>query len=171
MDGMTSKILWGLIILTTALVTLVDVAVQEYLIAVFAFALGSLWLILEINQKASSSSIFFLLFIILAIVGSLHNAPIPTMLLALTTDLTAWDLSRFQARVIHEAASDRRAALETKHLQKLGVTMASGFLLALSPLLVQLSISFVVFLLIVLLLMLTLRKSVLYLRDANKRNA
>jgi hypothetical protein len=168
---MTTKALYGLIILTTVVLTLANLALQEYLIAGLAIVLGSLWLILQIKKKESPNSVFFIFFLGLVILGSLRNVPVLYMLLALSSNLAAWDLSRFQARIINEVESDAKTLLELKHLQKITITVSIGFLVALLPLVVHISTSFITFLCIILAVMLILRRSVFYLRNENKTNA
>jgi hypothetical protein len=165
---MTTKILYGLIILTSLLLTVTNIALQDYVIASVTIISGAIWLLLQIKKKEPSPSIFFILFLGLAILGSLRNISIPFMLLALTSDLAAWDLSRFQARISQEAESASKTLLELKHLQKLAITLSIGFLVALLPSFVHISLNFAVFLFILLLIMLALRKSILYLRKETK---
>ena len=161
---MTQKVLVGSIILTTVLLTFANLALQEYLTTALAFASGSIWLILKLTNKETPNSLFFLFFIGLTIIGSLRDIPTPIMLLAVSTTLVAWDLSRFSERILNEEESAATTLLEVKHLQKLTLTASIGFFVALIPLLVQFSISFVVFLIIFLLMILALRKSIRYLR-------
>ncbi len=167
---MTTKVLYVLIILTTVILTIANIVLQEYLIASIAIILGAVWLFLQVKNKESPNTVFFVFFLGLVILGSLRNVPIPIMLLALSSNLAAWDLSRFQARVNHEEASDSKIRLESKHLQRLAITLSIGFLIALLPSFIHISLNFVVFLVILLFLMLTLRKSILYLRQEAKIN-
>ena len=167
---MTKKILFGAIILVTVLLFFASVALQDYLTGALAFAAGSIWLILNMNNKETPHALFFLFFISLAIVGSLRDMPTPMMLFAVSTTLIAWDLSQFQARLISEEASTAKTLLELKHLQKLAITASAGFLVALIPVFVQFQISFVIFLIIILAVMLALRKSILYLRNEKKNS-
>ena len=166
---MTKKVLFGSIILATALLTMANVALQDYLTTLLAVAIGLIWLILNMNNKEMPHALFFLFFIGLAIVGSLRDMPTPMILLAVSTTLIAWDLSQFQARLISEEASTAKTLLELKHLQKLAITASVGFLVALIPAFIQFQISFVIFLIIILAIMLALRKSILYLR--NEKNS
>ncbi len=165
---MTPKSLLGSIVLTSGIIMFANITLQEYLIAALAFVFGSAWLLLEIKKKESPHSVFFLFFLVLAILGSLRNLPIPIMLLALSFDLVSWDLSRFQARIRNEVTSDTKNLLEIKHLQNLAITTSIGFLVALIPVFVHISINFVIFLIIILAIMLGLRKSILYLRNEKK---
>ncbi|MEP6984135.1 MAG: hypothetical protein ABI970_00955 [Chloroflexota bacterium] len=165
---MTKKVLFGSIILTTALLAFANVALKDYLTAALAFAVGSIWLILNMNNKETPNSLFFLFFIGLAIVGSLRDIPTPIMLLAVSAILIAWDLSQLQARISTEEENAAKTLLEVKHLQKLAITASVGFLVALIPVFVQFQISFVILLIIILAIMLALRKSILYLRNEKK---
>jgi hypothetical protein len=168
---MTTKVLYGLIILTSVLLTVANIVLQEYLFAGVAIVSGVIWLLLQIKEQEPPHSFFFVLFLGLAILGSLHHISIPFMLLVLSSDLAAWDLSRFLARISQEEESASKTLMESKHLQKLAFTLAIGFLVALLPTFVHISLNFVVFLVMLFLLMLTLRKSIHYLRtEADIKN-
>jgi hypothetical protein len=168
---MTNKVLGGLIVVTASTFSVVNVISHQYAIAIISFALGVVWVILEVKQRNSLNSLFFLFFLGLAILGSLNNAPISITLLGFSTNLAAWDLSRFQARLVDEADSEAKTLLERKHLQKLAVIACGGFFIALLPAFIKISIDFVVVFLIMLLTMMSLRKSLLYLRDDNRSDA
>lgn len=165
---MIKTVHFGSIILATALLAFAHVALQDYLIAALAFASGSIWLILNMNNKEAPNSLFFLFFIGLAIVGSLRDIPSSIMILAVSMTLIAWDLSQFQARISTEEESTAKTLMEGKHLQKLAITASIGFLVALIPVFVQLQISFVFFLIIILAILMGLRKSILDLRNEKK---
>ena len=162
---MTTRVLYGLITLTTVLLAVANIILQEYLIAAIAIVSGGTWLLLQIKTKEAPDSVFFVLFLGLTVLGSLRSIPVPYMLLALSSNLAAWDLSRFQARISHEETSPSKTLLELKHLQKLAVTLSIGFLIALIPTFIQISLNFVVLLFILLVLMLCFRKSIFYLRN------
>jgi hypothetical protein len=165
----SKKVLLGLVVVTATAFGFIYVLSQVYLLATFAIGLGLIWLIVEVEGKNSLSSGFFLSFLALAIVGSLSNAPILIVLLGLSTDLAAWDLSRFQARIADEIESDTTVILQTKHLQKLAVTVWVGFFIALLPVFIHLSIGFVVFGPVVVLAVIALRRSMLYFRTDHER--
>jgi hypothetical protein len=161
----TKKVLLGLVVVTTAAFSFIYAVSQQHLLAVFTVGLGFVWLILEVKGENHLSSVFFLAFLALTIVGSLGNAPILIVLLGLSTDLAAWDLSRFRARIADETESDTTAVLEIKHLQKLMVTACMGFFIALLPVFIHISIGFVIFGCVMVLAMITLRRSLLYFRN------
>lgn len=161
---MTTKVLYGLIITASVLLAVANIASQEYWIAIVAIVSGSTWLLLEIKTKEVPNAVFFVVFWGLVIIGAMRGIPVLYMLVALSADLAAWDLSRFQARIRYEEQSTSRALLELKHLQKLAGALSIGLLIALFPTFVQVSLSFVVFLFLLILMMLILRKSVLALR-------
>ncbi len=158
------KALLVLIVLMIILFPAAYVVSQDYLAAILALGLGTLWLVLEINGQPNSSSLFFVCFLGFAMWGSLRGLPIPVLLVGLSLDLAAWDLSRFRART---ADDDPDTDLEAAHLQKLAVTIGAGFSLALLSTLIRLSISlnFVIFCVIVLLTVIVLRKAALSLRN------
>jgi hypothetical protein len=167
----TKRVLLGLIIVTTGVFSAIYVAAQTYLIAILACALGLTWLILENTEQWALSTVFFLVFAGLAIWGSLRHLPIPVMLLGFCADLAAWDLSRFRERIADRVECDRQPALEARHLRVLFAAIGAGFVLALLPTLVSLSISFVALFFVILLTMLALRRSIGYLRDGKQGDA
>ncbi len=167
---MITKILYGLIILTNVLLTIANIVLQAYLIAGVAIISGAIWLLLQLKTNDAPHSFFFMLFLGLTLLGSLRNVPFPLMLLALSLDVAAWDISRFQARISTEEEGPSKTLLELKHLQKLAITLSLGYFVALLPTFVHFSLNFVVFLLILFLLMLTLRKSILSLRKESEIN-
>jgi hypothetical protein len=164
----TKRVLWGLIIVTTAAFSLVNAVLQQPPLAALAAGLGLFWLSLEIRGRNPLTSVFFLSFLALAIVESLESAPILIILLGVSTDLAAWDLSRFQARIADEIGSSTTVTLEVKHLQKLAVTTSAGFFIALPPVFFHLAIDFVIFGCVMVLAMIALRRSMLYFRGGHK---
>jgi len=161
------QLLWLSIVVTTAIFAVTYLMVQAYWLSLGSLAFGIFWLVLEIRNKQTSASFFFLIFLSLAIYGSLQNLPAPLMLLATSADLAAWDLSRFRLRLKDEADSDRKITLEKTHLRKLSMTVGAGFIVGFVPLVVSLSLNFVVLACLVLLAMVVLRWSVLTLREEN----
>jgi hypothetical protein len=161
---MTGKVLFGLIIVTSSVFSFVYAASQAYLFAAFAFGLGVFWLVMEAKNEPAFSTIFFLAFVALAILRSVDQAPVIMLLLGFTANLAAWDWSRFRARIADETRLEVVALLETRHLQKLAVTAFAGFVIALLPVFIQISINFVVVLLLILLTMIALRRSMLLIR-------
>ncbi len=161
---MSQRILWGLIVVTAAVLALIYAALEAYGLAALAVGLGAAWLVLDVRMAFRFDSAFFLAFVALAILGSLLGASAPLVLLGVSTDLAAWDIARFRARIAGEAEGEAAALLETKHLRKLAVTAGVGFVIALLPVLIQISINFVALLLIILLIMILLRRSMLSLR-------
>jgi hypothetical protein len=167
----TNRMLWGLIIVTAATFSVVNIISRQYVVAVISFVPGLIWLILEVKQRNPLNSLFFLFFLGVAVLAGLNSAPIPMTLLGLSTDLAAWDLSRFQARLMDEPNSEAKTRLETRHLQRLAVITCAGWFIAWLPTLIKISLDFVVVFVIMLLTMMTLRKSLLYLRDNNTSGA
>src|SRR5215813_9343629 len=153
-----NRVLWALIIVTTATFSELNVIYGQYTTAITSFAFGVVWLRLEVKQWSHLNVLFFLFFLGRAIQGSLNNAPIPIILLGLSTDLAAWDLSRFRARLIDETDGEVKTLLGTKHLQRLAPLICAGFLIALLPTIIKTSFDFVVVFLVMLLTMITLRK-------------
>ncbi len=165
----TRRVLRGLIVVTAATVSFACAAAQQDALAVFAVGLGLLWLGLEIRGRNPFTSVFFLAFLVVAIVGSLSDAPSLIILLGLSTDLAAWDLARFQARIAGEIAGGTTVTLEVKHLRRLAATASAGFFIALPPVFIHLSIDFVIFGCVMVLAMIALRQSLLYFRNGRER--
>ena len=161
----TRRVLLGLIVLMTVLLALPWAFVEDYLAAVLALGLGAIWLIPEINDQQGVPSFFFVAFLGLAVWGNLRGLPTSIMLAGLCLDLAAWDLSRFRARIANHLDPDTN--LEAEHLQKLTITVGAGFVVALIPTLLRLSVNlnFGIFCLIVLVAMIMLRKAAISLRD------
>jgi hypothetical protein len=165
---MTKKVLLGFIVVTGTVFSFIYAASQAYLFAALAIGVGSVWFILEVKEEREFGTVFFLAFLALAILRSMYQAPVAMLLLGLSTDLAAWDLSRFRIRIASETEREAVALLETGHLRKLAVTACAGFFVALLPVFVQISVSFVALLLIILVTMIALRRSMFYLRQGSR---
>lgn len=165
----TKRLVWVLVVVTTGLVSVALLAARDYWLALAALALGAAWLALEVRERQTAVSLFFLLFVGFAVYGSVQNLATPIMLLAVCTNLAAWDLSRFYVRIKDEADDDARRVMEKNHLQKLGVTVGTGLALGLIPMIIRLPLNFVVFAGIVLVALMLLRRSVLSLRGENQQ--
>ena len=165
---MTKRLLGVLIVVTTTTLSSVFFATQANAMAFLTLALGFSWLILEINDKHAFSWLFFLTFLSLAGLGGLQNLSVPMLLLGLSTNLAAWDLSRFYARTSSEPQSELKSLLERNHAQKLFATLGMTFLVALVPVFIRISIGFVGLVLVVVVAMLALRRSILSLLSVNR---
>lgn len=165
---MTKPILMGLILVTTAVFSLAYAFSQHGLIAVFALVSGLFWLAQEYSPHQSAAAPFFLVFMGLSVVGSLNHLPALAMLFGLSTNLAAWDLSRFWNRITSGGKQAMDPMLEQSHLQRLSITLGTGLLAALPPLLVRISISFAAFAGLMLLVVVLLRASALHLRPEPK---
>jgi hypothetical protein len=159
---MTKRILLRLIVVTTAVFSLASAASQQYLLSMVVLAVGLTWFTLENRQIQIATTLFFLFFAGLALVGSLNSLSGLAMLFGLSTDLAAWDLSRFRARA---GKSEVEPKLETRHLKALFPTLGTGFLIALPPMFIAISANFVVFFFLTLLVMIVLRVSTLSLHQ------
>jgi asparagine N-glycosylation enzyme membrane subunit Stt3 len=162
---MIKNILLALIIATTALLSLLYFSVGLYPTAGFSLIAGVAWLALEIRQKESLPTVFFLLFLALVVLGALNHLPLPLMLAGLCANLAAWDLSRFAARIREGVEDEPKRILESKHIQKLLITTGAGFAVALPPAFASLSLNFLTLVVVMLVVMLMLRASLLYLRQ------
>ena len=165
----TKTILWGLILATTAIYAVLYLLSQEYSLAAAAVLLGLIWLVVEMNQPSISSWLFFLGFLAMAILGSLKNIAPLVILLGASTNLAAWDLARFRIRLAAATDPAAQALLEASHLPKLAVTIGLGYLVAVLPILVQLSVNFVILCALLLMLVMVLRAAALRLRDTPRR--
>jgi hypothetical protein len=168
---MIKQLLWLMIAVTTLILTGFHLAAENAVLAIGSFLLGAAWLFLEVKQKRSFPSVFMPLFIASALLAALNHESSPLILLAVVTDLAAWDLSRFLSRLRPFAAQDISPDLYTKHLYRLAVPLCAGFGLALVPMFVRLPVSFVAFLVLTLLAVIMFRKAVLGLRGENERRS
>jgi hypothetical protein len=159
---MTKRILLSLIAVTTAVFSLAAAASQQYLLSTIVLGVGMTWFTLENRQKQVVVTLFFLFFVGLALAGSLNSLSVLVMLFGLSTDLAAWDLSRFRARA---GKSEVEPKLETRHLKRLFPTLGIGFLIALPPMFIAIPANFVVFFFLTLLVVIVLRASTLNLHQ------
>lgn len=160
---MTKLVFWGLVALTAAFFSTVYAVSGEYMLAILAAGLGVMWLAADM-RIASQGTFFFLAFVALAVIASLSDIPVPIILLALSADLAAWDVARFRARLTGQVEPDILTIMEERHLRVLAVTICAGFLVALLPVFVHLSLPFVTVCLLLLLALLALRQSMRSLR-------
>lgn len=164
---MAKLVFWGLVALTAAFFSTVYAVSGEYMLAILAAVLGVMWLAADV-KIASQGTLFFLTFVMLAVVASLNDIPVPLILLALSADLAAWDVARFRARLTGQVEPDILAIMEGRHLRILMITICAGFLVALLPTFVHLSLPFVIVCLLLLLTLLALRQSIRSLRANGK---
>jgi hypothetical protein len=161
---MIKQLLWLMIAVTTLILTGLHLASDSAAIAIGSFLLGAVWLFLEFKQRRSSPSLFMALLIGSALLATLNHEPSPVILLAVVTDLAAWDLSRFLSRLRPFAAQDISPDLYAKHLYRLGIPLGAGFGLALVPMFIRLPVSFVAFVMLTLLAVIAFRRSILALQ-------
>jgi hypothetical protein len=160
----TKRIEIALIVLTILIFSLSHLFTEKYWLAIASLVIGVLWVLAEIYKMSLLPHLFFVGFVGLAVIGSQNGLPAPLMLLGLCTDLAAWDLSRFQARLREFSQRNPDAELVKKHLGKLSGTICIGYILALLPLFIRFSMNFILVIGLTLLLLFALRKSILALR-------
>jgi len=165
---MTKNILFGLIVATAAIFSMIYFSVGLYVQAGIALIAGIFWLSLEIRERQSFPTTFFLLFVGLVVVGALNRVMVLLLLAGLCAAIAAWDLSRFIARTRDKVEAEMKAVLEARHLQKLLVVTGLGFVIALPPTVVNLSLNFLTLAVLTLVMLLMLRASLLYLRRDDK---
>ncbi len=161
---LAKKFLIALVVCTVTLFSGVNLVSGNYPLAAFSFVSGFVWLGLEIKEQRFLTSFFFVAFMGVAILGAFNQSALPLMLLGVSTDLAAWDLSRFLARIGVASKNDDRAKLERRHLRLLFITVGVGLMLAWPALIVRIPMNFVVFFFVALVLILILRRSFLDLR-------
>ncbi len=148
---MNPKPIWGGLVLTTAALFAIAFAAQgAVVLAVVAGGLGMLWLAANANELGT---LFFVGFTLLAMIAALDGTWLPLTLLGMCANLAAWDLARFRVRL---AGQKEQALLKARHLRLLAVVTGAGFLTALVPVLVHVTIPFVMLSGIVLLTLLML---------------
>ena len=161
------QVLFAAIILSTAIFTLVGAALNTT-VALVTAALGAIWLFQEMTGRTPFNYLCFGVFTGVTALGAFGNASILFLLLGISAALVAWDLSRFRRRIRDQEADDEKARIERAHLQKLGVTVALGLLIAVVPALLTISLNFVVLLILMLITLLALRQSLLSLRSEKR---
>jgi hypothetical protein len=161
------RALLAAIALTAIIFAVVNVA-QNPTAALLSLVLGGVWLFQEFTERETLNSLCFVVFFGLTVVGALSNEPLPLLLLGVSAMLVAWDLSRFRRRIREEEADDERTRLEQSHLQKLAIPVVAGFVIALVPAVLTISVNFVVLLALMLIALLALRQSLLSLRGDRK---
>jgi hypothetical protein len=164
------KVLFALLGITTATFLAGYAVESEYVLAGLSIAAGAAWLLLEIYDKRSLNWLFFLIFTFLAILGCLKSMSSLLLLTGFAANLAAWDLSRFLLRSSNLVAEENSVAFEKKHVYKLAITIGAGFLVALLPVLITFSLSFVVLFFIILLAMFVLRWVILYVYRQNEKS-
>lgn len=153
-------VFWGLVIVVAALFLASFVSMGNYLLAALSFGLGVMWLAADAKIESYMGTLFFLAFVMLAVIASLNEALTPLALLGMCANLAAWDISRFRARLAGETNHDTRAILASRHLRLLAVIICVGFLIALLPLAFRLPLPFVIVVGVVLLALLALQQSI-----------
>ncbi len=165
---MIRQLQYTLIGITALIFTILFVGSREYVTAVTSIVLGVSWIALEYRGWNPLRTLLMSAFVGLAAVSALEHALTPLILLGFIADLAAWDLSRFWPRIQEEEASEARSRLEHSHLQKLALVSGSGFVVALIPLAIQISIQFVGLCLIALIAAVLLRIGIGSLRGEAK---
>ena len=162
-----------LTLIAAATLSLIGVYVAAGMIrpAVLALGLGSLWFGLEYRQAQGLASVLLVGFVVLAAWAALDGLSAPVLVFSLSASLAVWDLSRFRSRVTEEGQGDIPPALERAHLRKLAVVTTAGFLAALLPLIIHISVNFIVFALIFFVAMVLLRRAVVQLRGEAPKNS
>lgn len=138
------RVFWGSTVLTAGLFTALFAASGVTVLAAVAVALGVLWLVADAKIDSGFGTVFFLAFVVLAVMASANDASLPLTLLGLSANLAAWDVSRLRTRLALEPDPERRAPVEARHVRVLAVTLAAGFLAALLPVVVRLTLPFVI---------------------------
>jgi hypothetical protein len=157
---MVQRALWALILIAAVLLAAVSFTVQDNVAVLVSLGVGVLWLALDIRGAKNFGSLFFLCFLIVAILASMKDAAPPLTVLAVASALAAWDLSAFRARTATVEDETARAALERVHLRKLSITAGLGLVAALIPLFVHITISFVALALVLLVAVIALHSTV-----------
>jgi hypothetical protein len=105
-----------------------------YPLSLFALVIGVVWWILEAGNEPVSPSIFFSLFVFLAVFASLESVPVLLTLCGLCMSMAAWDFARFCSRIAEK--TETTTLLEKQHLQIVAVTTIAGFFIGLLPTLI-----------------------------------
>lgn len=150
---------WGAVIGAASLFAITYATSGNYPLAALAWGVGMMWLVADAKIECHLGTLFFLVYVTLAVIAGLSDALVPLTLLGMSANLAAWDLSRFRARLAGQNKQDTHTDLETRHLRLLAVTMSAGFLIALVPLFFRLAIPFAIVFGVALLTFLALQQS------------
>jgi hypothetical protein len=156
-------VFWGLVIAAAVLFTVIHAVLGNVLLAALSFVLGVLWLVADAKIEDYLGTLFFLMFIGVAVITSLFDSVIPLAVLGMSANLAAWDLSRFRARLAGANVLEIGARLEARHLRLLAVIIVVGIVIALLPLVIRLPLPFVIVFLVALLTLLMLYQSMRFL--------
>lgn len=103
---------------------------------------GLLWIVAEARHVRWAASLGLLTCLILAGFGLWLDLPLGWMLAASLGALIAWDLTDFTRRVASASADDEIAAVTRRHLARLSIVTAIGFILSLAGMLSRLEFTF-----------------------------
>ncbi|HVU14576.1 MAG TPA: hypothetical protein VHD90_25035 [Phototrophicaceae bacterium] len=165
---MIRQLQFGLIGIAALVFAVLFVGSQEYVTAGAALVFGVIWIVLEVRLWNPLRTVLMIAFVGLAAANALEQASNSLILLGLIAALAAWDLSRFWPRIQEEEAGAAKTRLERAHLQKLALVSGGGFVVALIPLAIQISIQFVGLCLIALIAAVLLRAGIGSLRGEPK---
>jgi len=111
-------------------------------IARWLMLFGIAWFIAEWNRVRWFDSVGLLITVAVAAYGLWLDLPAGWMLAGAMGALIAWDWSEFQHRIRLSALDDDTRGLETRHLFRLMIVVASGLAFSLTGLYVRLEFSF-----------------------------
>jgi len=152
-------VFWSLVIGAAVALSAAWGLLGDPALAGLSAGLGIVWLAVDARISSQPGTLFFLAFVGLIIAAVLNDALILLALPAMCAALGAWDLSRFRARLADQPVRERQA-IERVHVRLVTVALCAGFAIALLPVLVHISLSFVLVCGVTLLAVLALRQAV-----------
>jgi hypothetical protein len=132
--------------LCTILLAGISAITAQWGILLIGLGIGSVWFLLEWHDSGQAAVPGMVSITILSAAQAIFGSPLLVMALVVVLALSAWDLSRFQQRLVHVAQDDMRQDIERRHLRRLLLVNAIGLLLTVLASSIQLRIGFYVLL-------------------------
>lgn len=132
--------------------------------SLLVLAFGGLWLY-SVQQERAGASLFLIGFIGFAVWGVRMNFPAILMLISVIAALSAWDIQHFMARLKFAPKNADMPPLERRHLRRLLMVDAIGFVLAGAAMTITIKINFGVLLFLTALAVVSLSRFISFLRN------
>lgn len=166
--GLGSVIQIFCVVISIACLCLAFIAAGYWWILLAIPAMLLFWIALKTWSATRTGSGLFAIYLILAMLGMLLKAQMPTLLIGSISALVAWDLNDLREDIAHQARTDAMVALERRRLQMLAVTAAISLILTLVVSSIRLHIPFGIIVLLALLVAACLRYAVQRLSNSDR---
>jgi hypothetical protein len=165
--SLTRKGLLATITLSTVLLTLGFALGQLWLEVPAVFLVGILWIVCVLREIRWVASALFAVLMGAAAIGIMAGLPHIFMLAVGCTNVIAWDLHQFEARLL-DYDDPATKEIERNHLQRVSIVLAASFVLIAINSLLRIRLQFIVLVLMTLLAILILNQIMLMIRRAGR---